>query len=223
MKIYFSMKILSLLILAFAVSIDSFGVGTTYGLRKVRIPFGSLLTITLCSAGMILFASAVARSLQLFISPPGAKSLGGVILMGLGLWALLKLHKSLDQPRSDLTHEDHADPSRTGNPGGLGLILNILRTPMVADMDASGHISGVEALVLGIALSLDAFGAGVSAALLGYPPWLSALLIGVMAGLILYLGVRFGNLFSGWSWMSRIEFAPGVILILLGLMKTFKF
>lgn len=217
------MRIVSLLILAFAVSIDSFGVGTTYGLRKICIPFGSLLTIALCSAGMIFFASGVAKSLLLFISPQEAKSLGGLILIGLGLWALLKLRKSLGQPRNDLTHEDHVDHTQTARPGRLGLIIKILRTPMAADMNSSGDISGIEALMLGIALSLDAFGAGVSAALLGYPPWLSAVLIGVMAGLILYLGVRFGNLFSDWSWMSRIEFAPGVILVLLGLMKTFKF
>ena len=33
----------SLLILAFAVSLDSFSVGLTYGLRKVKIPLKSIL------------------------------------------------------------------------------------------------------------------------------------------------------------------------------------
>ena len=41
----------------------------------------------------------------------------------------------------------------------LGVVINILQKPTEVDFDNSGTINGVEALVLGIALSLDAFGA----------------------------------------------------------------
>ena len=51
----------------------------------------------------------------------------------------------------------------------LGVVIQILRSPSKADMDNSGSISTQEAMWLGIALSLDAFGAGLGAALLGFP------------------------------------------------------
>ena len=41
----------------------------------------------------------------------------------------------------------------------LGLVIQILRKPTVADFDKSGTISAGEALLLGIALSVDSFGA----------------------------------------------------------------
>ena len=39
--------------LAFAVSLDSFGVGTTYGLRKIRIPLVSTVIIAGCSGAVL--------------------------------------------------------------------------------------------------------------------------------------------------------------------------
>ena len=48
-------------------------------------------------------------------------------------------------------------------------MIQILRKPTVADFDKSGTISAGEAL-LGIALSVDSFGAGIGASLLGMHP-----------------------------------------------------
>ena len=46
---------------------------------------------------------------------------------------------------------------------------------MSADIDKSGVINGIEAVLLGFALSIDAFGAGIGAAILGFSP-ISALM-----------------------------------------------
>jgi putative Mn2+ efflux pump MntP len=43
------LPVISLLILAFAVSLDGFGVGVMYGLRKIRIPLVSIGIISLWS------------------------------------------------------------------------------------------------------------------------------------------------------------------------------
>ena len=59
---------ISLLFLAFAVSLDSFGVGVTYGLRKIRIPLLSILVITCFSGGMILFSMSVGHGLATWLS-----------------------------------------------------------------------------------------------------------------------------------------------------------
>ncbi|MDI5788515.1 hypothetical protein PO124_09275 [Bacillus licheniformis] len=51
----------------------------------------------------------------------------------------------------------------------LGIVIHILRKPTSADIDKSGIITGIEAFLLGFALSIDAFGAGIGAAALGFP------------------------------------------------------
>ena len=47
--------IASILLLALAVSLDSCGVGMTYGMRKVSIPVRSILIIAGCSALSLAF------------------------------------------------------------------------------------------------------------------------------------------------------------------------
>jgi putative sporulation protein YtaF len=101
----------------------------------------------------------------------------------------------------------------------IGIVVQILRTPMAADIDRSGGISGKEALILGLALSLDAFGAGIGAALLGYSPWLTAVTIGTMSSVFVFGGMKVGSMFADTKWMSRLRFLPGIVLIVLGFMN----
>ncbi|MNT95181.1 manganese efflux pump MntP [compost metagenome] len=86
-------------------------------------------------------------------------------------------------------------------------------------MDKSGSISPLEALVLGIALSLDAFGAGLGAALLGFEPLRTSLTIALFSGSILLLGLHTGFRFSGSSWMKRASLLPALLLIAIGILK----
>jgi putative Mn2+ efflux pump MntP len=63
------LHVLSLLILAFAVSLDGFGVGVMYGLRKIRIPLGPLAVISMWS-GVVIFASMqIGARMSDFMSP----------------------------------------------------------------------------------------------------------------------------------------------------------
>src|SRR5690606_3705432 len=101
----------------------------------------------------------------------------------------------------------------------LGLVINILKKPMVADLDKSGTITGFEAFLLGFALSLDAFGAGIGAALLGFSPWVMAMLVAIMSSLFVYTGIKSGSVFSKKSWVQKFSFLPGILLILIGIWK----
>jgi putative sporulation protein YtaF len=86
-------------------------------------------------------------------------------------------------------------------------------------MDASGSISSMEAMVLGIALSLDAFGAGLGAALLGFSPVSTSLMIAVFSGTFLLLGMKTGLRLSGSYWMKHAAVLPALLLIAMGIMK----
>lgn len=101
----------------------------------------------------------------------------------------------------------------------LGIVVQILRTPSSADMDASGSISSMEAMILGIALSLDAFGAGLGAALLGFNPIWTSLTIALFSGTFLLLGMKTGLRFAGNYWMKHAAALPALLLIAMGILK----
>ncbi|WP_088547569.1 sporulation membrane protein YtaF [Paenibacillus aquistagni] len=228
----------SLLILAFALSLDSFGVGLTYGMRRLRIPWLSVLIISICS-GLVIFASMHVGALFIhWFSDRAASILGALILIGIGIWAMVQFFQSQDTAGSvDITleheskHDSQALEQSSPEPQvqqilkiqlkRIGIIIQILRTPDAADMDRSGTISAQEAAWLGVALSLDAFGAGIGAALLGYSPIWTALIIAIFSGTFLQLGIRIGITFGQWRWLKRLSFLPGCLLIIIGIMKLF--
>ncbi|SEG68572.1 MntP/YtaF family protein [Paenibacillus sp. UNC499MF] len=247
----------SLLILALAVSLDGFGVGMMYGLRKIRIPLPSLAIISLCSGIIICISMSFGVWLSRYLSPHYAGMLGAVILIGIGIWALVQFLAQKQgndgdgegKERTQAVNGTAAVPAGKArleavfpsNPVGvrqsgqqkpereprmfsieikrLGLVIQILRTPSAADVDRSGNISSSEATLLGIALSLDAFGAGIGAALIGYTPLLTSAVIVVTSGLFIYFGLKIGYKYSGLGWIRKVSVLPGVVLILMGISK----
>jgi putative sporulation protein YtaF len=97
-------------------------------------------------------------------------------------------------------------------------VIQILRTPTIADVDKSGNISVSEAMLLGLALSLDSFGAGIGAALIGFSPLLTASVIAVASGTFIAVGLRIGLLYAEMSWMKKLSVLPGCVLK-MGIMK----
>ncbi|MCF6092970.1 sporulation membrane protein YtaF [Microaerobacter geothermalis] len=209
------LNFLSLLILSFAVSLDGLGVGVTYGLRKVNIPLRSIFIIVLCSAFVMVLSMQLGFFIYRFFDPSLAKMIGAVILILIGLWAIYNMY------RGQREQEELYAPSPilSIEIKTLGLMIQILKSPMKADMDRSGVISGIEATLLGIALSMDAFGAGIGAALIGFSPWISAPLIAGMSGIFLVSGMKIGYIFGNVKWMKRISYVPGMVLIIFGLFK----
>ncbi|MFC4769929.1 sporulation membrane protein YtaF [Effusibacillus consociatus] len=229
------MELISLFILAFAVSLDGFGVGITYGLRGIRFPWWSLLVVTLLCASAILVSMGLGGFIVQFMSPAGAKVTGACILILIGSWAIYHLLVRKNEDEED--RNSHRAPVGTDGLGReisreprvfyvelkkLGLVIQILKTPSVADMDRSGSISTGEALLLGVALSMDAFGAGVGASMIGYPAVVTAVTISLMSLLFIGMGLKVGHKYAEIPFVRRIAFLPGLILILIGLTKMFS-
>jgi putative sporulation protein YtaF len=231
---------LSLLVLAFAVSLDGFGVGVMYGLRRIRIPFGPLAIISLWSGGVIFSSMLIGTWMSVFLSPLAAKRIGAVILIGIGVWALVQMVRQRSEEQE--AEEDAAAPSNRTEPAELalrrgaaagerniftweirrfGLVIQILRTPTVADVDKSGNISVSEAMLLGLALSLDSFGAGIGAALIGFSPVPTSVVIALASGTFIAVGLKIGLRYAEMDWMRKLSFLPGCVLIAMGIMKLF--
>lgn len=250
---------ISLLALALALSLDGFGVGITYGLRRTKIPLLSIVVISICSGLVIALSMQVGVLLSHVVSPDVASIVGAVILIGIGAWSLLQLirKRGKEQLETDngvgegtgagTIHSGtqasqevqskgrnqvlalELEPSASGGSlermvftlelRKLGVVIQILRSPSKADMDNSGSISVQEAMWLGIALSLDAFGAGLGAALLGFPTLWTALVIALFSGAFLSLGMKVGLRFAALRWMRRLSVLPALLLMFMGIMK----
>lgn len=223
---------LTLLLLAFAVSIDSFGVGATYGLRNIRIPTKSVLIIALCSGAMMFISMNVGFGLAALLPVQVANAIGAVILVGIGMWALYSGQGHYRKHEHDKQKSEYAASQSEFTQQSveskqvvkieikqLGLVIQILKKPFIADMDRSGTISMGEAFLLGIALSLDALGAGLGAAMIGLSMWVVPPVIAVMSAVFLLTGLRTGFRFRGQGWLNRLHYFPGLILILMGITR----
>lgn len=208
------MPLVSVVMLGMAVSFDGFGVGFAYGLRRVHIPPVSLLIICVSSAVSVFVSMYAASLVKTLFSPQVGSILGGIMLMGVGF---IIIRQSL--------REGSAGEVRLKNPGegrGISYLSGMLREPSRADFDRSGVITGREAMVLGVALAMDAFGAGFGAAMMGFAPLTTSLAVGaaklalVNVGLI--LGKRYANNVSG----ERAAVFAGLVLMILGIVHLFS-
>lgn len=198
-----------LLFLIVAVSLDGFGVGMAYGMQKIRMPLAPLFIIMCCSGVIVLLSMTLGSLLTRFISPAVTEKLGAVILIGIGLFALTNI---IRQQRGKSNPEPKKESGKKQN-----LLQSVLESPGKADLDQSGSISAKEALLLGTALAMDAFGAGLGAAIIGYPPFLTAGLIAFMSGTFVFCGMRVGWLLSKSRHMHKMGLLPPLLLMALGI------
>ncbi|MCA0969846.1 sporulation membrane protein YtaF [Halobacillus litoralis] len=185
-----------------AVSIDSFGIGCVLGMQNVRIHLRSIALIAVLSGVMFLISSYSGHLLLLFISAEYVERIGAIALIIIGTYFLWQYFK---KPSPDEEKEPWLHPER------------VLHDPLVADVDRSGGIVGKEVWFLGVALSLDTIGAGISGAFIGMPPLFTAVLITLSTCLMLFTGVTCG---AKWSEKAEsVSILPGVLLIIIGLIK----
>jgi putative Mn2+ efflux pump MntP len=71
-------------------------------------------------------------------------------------------------------------------------------------------------VLLSIAVSIDALAVGLSLGIIGVTIWVPSVVIGVITGLVSWLGLRLGNK-MGATFGKRMEIVGGVVLILLGI------
>ena len=158
----------SLLLLAFAVSLDGFGVGVTYGMRRIRIPLLSICIIAFCTGIVVWLSMGIGTMLIGYMPPLAAKSIGAGLLMIIGAYALLQWWKRRRESTDNRVDEEGssadagdsmAETVNLTTVAGenssaattsaiinlelkrLGIVIQILRTPQIANVDRSGVIS----------------------------------------------------------------------------------
>jgi putative sporulation protein YtaF len=200
--------LIKLLTIVLAVSIDGFGVGITYGMRKMKITLPALLIIMTCSGTIVWLSMSLGQLIRGLISPAFTDLLGGLIFIFLGLFVLF-------------THVKEILGWSYFNRHVFSPFTRLLRHPQQADRDFSGTISSGEALVLGVALAMDAFGAGLAASIIGYPVILMIVCIATMSGFFLFSGVTLGHVLAKSKAFEKLSLLPPLLLITIGVFNLF--
>ncbi|WP_083838414.1 sporulation membrane protein YtaF [Lentibacillus jeotgali] len=198
-----------LILLIIGVSIDGFGAGISYGLRRVHVPLAALGIIMLCSGLIVYISMIIGDMIKSLITPALTDNIGGIILLAIGLYCLYNVVRSKQEaPSAIVSDEETWDNFKT-----------VMKEPYQADLDQSGSISLSEAVFLGFALAIDAFGAGLGAAMLGYSPIITAASIAFMSGLFVICGVQTGIFLSQKKWMQQLTLLPPLLLMILGILN----
>ncbi len=209
------LHIIPSLILAAAVSLDGLGAGFAYGVRGLKVPILSLLIVSISSSLALLAAMVLGRSMASFFSVEISSFIGGFILILVGGYIV---RESFVEAKSKVHTKDNKEDSGASlNKGIFGLV----REPEKADFDRSGSINSKEAAVLGIALALDAFGAGFGAAMTGYSPLVTSLFVGMCKLIFVQSGFCLGKIYSDSLSSYKASWLAGGVLIILGILNFF--
>lgn len=202
-------------LLAFSVSIDSLGIGITYGLRKTKISFISKIILFAFSFIITSISIYFGKLLSVILPNSFANLIGVLLLIFMGLFIIYQTHsknkKIKEKKKYTLFFKS------------LGITIQIMRDPISSDLNNSKLIDAKEAIYLALALSMDSICIALGGSILGINSILFPFLVSIFQLLFLSLGNKLGKkLFSIknipeniWSTFS------GILLILIGIIKLF--
>lgn len=210
--------LLNAIILALSASIDSLGVGITYGLKKTKISFTALCALFLLSITIASFSISIGNVITSFISPSVTSIIGSIILFGIGVFIIYQATIKKEKTKKDIL----AKP-REYNIfiKFLGITINIIKDPISSDIDSSNEIDLKEAIFLGIALSLDSISIGFAASSIGINGFIFPLLISTFQIIFLNVGKIVGSKINNISNLPNNiwNIISGILLICMGIMK----
>lgn len=96
--------ILSVLFLSITLSIDALGIGLTYGLRKIRLPFFSVIIVMFISMFFAGSAILIGDVLLQFIEKDVARIAGSVMIFVMGIFVIIKALCSNEDFDFDMSH-----------------------------------------------------------------------------------------------------------------------
>lgn len=180
------------IVLAISSSIDSLGIGITYGIKNTKISILSKIILLCISLSISFLSVSFGNFLTSILSETFTNLIGGFILFLIGVFVIVKSffdNNSSNNTYYDFNHSNLIDPK--------------------------------ESIFLGLALSLDSFGIGVSSSLIGSNSLLFPLLVSIFQFVFLSLGIKIGKNINKLSNISDFIWSliSGVLLICIGLIR----
>lgn len=183
--------LISSIILSITSSIDSFGIGITYGIKNTKISLISKIILFVVSFVITNISILFGNLLKNIFSNNLSLLIGNFILILIGLYMILNSNMANKNSNYDFNHSNLIDPK--------------------------------EALILGLALSLDSFCIGVGVSISGINYSIFPLLVSIFQFVFLTLGNIVGNKINSLSnFSSRTSsIISGILLILIGLLRFY--
>jgi len=202
------LELIPILLVAISSNTDNLVVGTAYGIRNIRVPLPSNLFIAVFTGVATLASMLAGQRIGSYMAPQLASFLGGGLIAGIGAWVLLQSARS---PASGTRNTAAwCQPA-----GGLGRLPFVLKDPVSADRDRSGHIDLKEVFLLAVALSLNNVGNGIGAGMVRMNPAFTTIAVMLFSIIMLSAGVtagRYGQRMLG----SFARIVSGVLLVAVG-------
>lgn len=223
--------LLNVILLSFSSSIDSFGIGITYGLRKLKITGISKLILFIISLIITFIAILIGKNLSLFLSPLVTKFLGAFILISIGTIIIFQLINSKNNNISNTINYNFSKGKSICIEKKvykffikfLGITIQIIKNPVYSDFDSSSKIDTKEAIYLSFSLSIDSFCIGVASSILGLGYILFPILVALFQIIFLSIGTKIGAKLSKIPKIpdNIYSFISAILLILIGITRLF--
>ncbi len=213
--------IIQLIVLAVALSIDAFGIGISYGVRKINFKILSLAIISFIS---ILFSSIslwFGNIISSIFSEKITSFISIFILIMLGIFIIKKgLEKNEQKPIPKSMEDNEHKSIYSLFIKSLGITINIIKTPSLCDLNNSSKIDPKEAFYLGIALSIDCIGTSIAISSFNKYTFLFPIFVVIFQLTFLLSGIILGKKTTlKFLDESKISLISGLILIIIGLLR----
>lgn len=207
--------------LAISSSIDSLGIGITYGIKNTKISSSGRLVLFIISFAISILSIWIGKFIKDIFSDYFTNLIGSLILIFMGLFIFFQSVKKNKTSFNKTFDENNEEKIYSFFINFLGITINIIKNPTSTDLDDSNSIDSKEALFLGLALSLDSFCIGIGGSIIGINSILFPLLISSFQLIFLSIGNIFGRKLNKkcnlpdniWSSIS------GFLLIIIGVTK----
>lgn len=203
------------MLIVIALSMDAFASGFSYGASKIKIPFTSVMVISVVCSLVLAVSLALGSAVKAWM--PGRLT----VIICFFLLLLLGLANIFDSSlKAYIRKRSEFNKKLEFSVFSLKVILNIYADPETADRDCSRVLSPTEAAYLAMALSLDGLAAGFGAGITNTNIPLVILFSLASNVACVLLGCFLGNKIAqkvclNLSWLS------GALLIVLAVMKVF--
>ena len=213
------MNIFTVLIFAVALSIDALGIGLSYGIRKIKI---SVLAKAIICGISVLFTEValLIGSAALYMLPAEvSRFIGSGMLVLLGLFIIFEAIFKKEKNEERCSKEKISSFSLKH----IGITIKIIKDPVLCDFNKSANIDPLEAVYLGVALSIDSFGVGIGSAATGVNSIFIPIFVGAFQILFLCIGCFLGKKIYKNSRMDSKVFVliSGVLIIALAIVRAF--
>ncbi len=216
------------LILTISSSIDSLGIGITYGIRNTTISFIARIILFTIAFMVSIISILLGCTFKDIFSPNIIEYIGSFILILVGIFIFIQSvnKKNISDKRiNNLIDKKLNEQQKIYSffIKCLGITVQILKNPTSSDFDKSNTIDAKEAVFLGLALSLDSFGVGMSFGMIENFTFYFPLFISLFQLFFLNFGNFLGKKLCNFSKIpdNLWSVLSGILLIIIGLFKIF--